>query len=185
MKNIVVLVLLNLFVLSCEGRKSKKSKPESENSEQKDISSFKKQNDSVLKNCIIDQIYFDEKTKRSKVLEDKEIEIMNLSIIEDINSNNVGAKIKIIDTLFVNKRSKIIVVSEEIKDEDMAFIVQIDNKGKAYRFENVFYSNHKNNSYSLSSIITDKNIKIITENNKNDPKKQIEIFNFEEGELMK
>lgn len=185
-KNTLLLFSI-VLIFSCNSNETKKIQAENKNTKLKKIAVFhqsmEKQN---LKNCLINETYFNEKTKIAKALKDNEIELLNLNMIEGINSD-ASSKIKIIDILFTNQNGKIIIVSQESENESTAYMVQINDKNKAFAFEPVFYTDTVEYISSTSSKITDKKVEITTEtdNGEAKPTKKTVTFDFINGKLIK
>lgn len=176
-----------LLIFSCQSNETKKIQSENTVSKQKETAVFPVAMENLtLKNCIINETYFNEKTKIAKGLKHDEIESLNLNMIESIN-RDASAKIKIIDTLFTNQKGKIIVISQENENESTAFIVQVNDKNKAYAFESGFYADTVEYISSTSTKVTDKKIEINTEtdNGEEKPIKSTVTFNFVNGKLIK
>lgn len=185
-KNTLLLFSI-LLIFSCHSKETKKIQSENTVSKQKDTIAFPAPMENLtLKKGIINEAYFNEKTKIAKALRHDEIEALNLNMIEGINTDT-SAKIKIIDTLFTNQNGKIIVISQENENESTAYIVQVNDKNKAYAFEPVFYADTVEYISSTSTKVTDKKIEINTEtdNGEEKPTKSTITFNFVNGKLIK
>jgi hypothetical protein len=186
-KKVAFIICLMVSIFSCKNNENKIMQSENKVSKQKDtIFLTKPLEKQILKNCIIDENYFNEKTKTAITLTSDEIKSLNLTIIENINSDE-NAQIKIIDTLFAIQENKMIVVSQESENESIAYIINLNKKGKAFQFEPIFYTDIVEYISSTYSKIKDNKIEIITEtdNGEEKPKKETMTLHFKNGKIEK
>lgn len=162
MNKTVVLASSILLLFSCKNNENKIAQPDSKVSKQKETvvvaAPIEKQ---TLKNVVIDEKYFEEKTKLAKALTPDQIKAFDLTKIEGID-RDATATIKIIDTLYTSSKSKIVVVAQETENEITAYIVSLDNKDKTIQFEPVFYADFVEYFSSTASKIKDNTIEITT-----------------------
>jgi hypothetical protein len=141
----------------------------------------------TLKNCTINEAYFEKKIKSTKQLTNNEIKSLNLTIIKDINSDTY-AKIKVIDTIFANQDTKFIIVAKESENESTAYLVQLDKSNKAVAFWLVYYADFVEYISTTNTTISDKLITIITKTENFESGKQIiktKSLKFKNGKLSK
>lgn len=141
----------------------------------------------TLKNCTINEAYFEKKIKNSKQLTNKEIKSLKLTIIKDIN-DDTNAKIKVIDTIFSNQNTKFIIVAQESENESTAYLVQLNKTGKAVAFWVVYYSDFVEYISTTETTISDKLVTIVTTIEDYENEKQTiktKSLKFKNGKLEK
>lgn len=169
MNKVLLFCLIGLFASSCNNQSNNKAtqqitptqKADSIIAVPKDTTSKTTQLKDILKNCVIDQKYVEEKNKTAKAISGASIQTMGLTSIAGINSR-AETPVKIIDTLFAKGNNKVIVVSMETENESFAWIVQLIN-GKTTRFEQVYYADVVEYIQTVKSAVTDSTIDITTQ----------------------
>lgn len=185
MKNILIL-LLALAVTSCKNEETKSTQSATTVTTTDTVATTPPKETGGLKNCEINDQYFNEKTPGGRILSEKEIVSMGLTDIEDINKS-MSSKIKVIDTIFTNAESKMIIVSVEEESGNAAYLVQLNNKNKLFAFEDVYVSKMEGQIYQVSTKITDRKVEIAADNDNGDgkPATKVTTLNLVNGKLQK
>lgn len=185
MKKILSLVILSQVLFSCKNDTTDSPKTVIEETNSIITTTTPKVSVNLeLKNCELNEAYFNSKTKTPKTLKNSEIIDLNLNIIKDLTDDQ-STKIKVIDTLFISKLEKIIIVSKETENENTAYLVQLDIKNKAFSYEMVYYTDFVEYYSTTSTKVSSNKVEINTETDtgEGNPTKELISLKFSDGKL--
>lgn len=143
--------------------------------------------DTILKNIEINEKYFKKKTAAIPVIKKELFDALDLGKIPSPAElkKDPAFKIKIIDTLINNEKSKSLIVSVESENESWAWLLLYEPNGKATKVLKVFYEDFVEYISKTSTQIKDNKISIVTETEGDEGKsKQVENYIFRNGDKI-
>jgi hypothetical protein len=139
-----IIIMLSILILACDDTISKTLNADSRSKSNSKVTQkmiITKLPYSELKNVRINEQYLDSLTQKMVALTSVEMSKIGWDSIEksDQSKMDENAIIKVIDTLLIDKKQKIIIVSEESESERSAWFVHYDGSNKIIFRIIVFY----------------------------------------------
>lgn len=188
-----IVISAGIFLVSCKetAKNPQKNNVETINNTKtvsKDTVSSKPKLDSTkteapkLKNAIIDGNYFTQKTAKSKPIEKADFEKFQINKIipQEQIDHDPEMKIKVLETLFENEDTKIMLIANDAENESTVWLIQYDSENKLVFSEEVYYSDIVEGFYDISAKVKGNKVVITTQNSTDDDQsKEVKTLTFD------
>ncbi|MEO6671446.1 MAG: hypothetical protein ABIN36_18325 [Ferruginibacter sp.] len=143
--------------------------------------------DTTLKDISVNEKYFIKKTKSVGLISRNLFDSLGLASIPFPSNlkNDLNLKIKIADTLIINEKTKMLIVSVESENEHWAWLLAYDSNNKVSKAEKLFYEDFVEYFSKTTTEVKYNKIFITTEMESEDGNsKTVRKFLFLNGEKL-